>query len=446
MSTDLHPNPRLEARLRDTFDTVIPHLMDADVDIETRHADVDEGLRLETGEEVGPARRSGLLGIAAALLLVAGGAAFWSTTQRAEPSTIDPATSPSVATTTATSVASPPMAVASPMSTILAAPTESSVPCLVEGCTPVDQLPVVDGAFDFSAGPESLGTPVIHQEWIDQFGLVRCLELTSDGTACQRIEGLAGVGLVEYPSIGVEIGTTFTSISAAAYAALWGESGAGPAPTEDVTVRGHAGVRFPYGERQYVVWQEREGTLVWVTAPTAIADELMSIAEGIRTLDGPTTIPYLVVTGLGEPWDAEDNDADGVVYARIGDALCLGIGWVPDPCSRIVTRRDPDQPGMVSIAGAGPIGATAARVDVAGGESLTFETVVENGLPDARLFLGEVPAGATTFTLTWLASDGTTLAAEVLDLDIADTAIADTAIADTDIADTAIVEATTPPA
>ena len=81
------------------------------------------------------------------------------------------------------------------------------------------------------------------------------------------------------------------------------------------------------------------------------------------------------------------------------------------------------------------------RVDVAGGESLTFETVVENGLPDARLFLGEVPAGATTFTLTWLASDGTTLAAEVLDLDIADTDIADTAIADTDI-----VEATTPPA
>jgi hypothetical protein len=82
--------------------------------------------------------------------------------------------------------------VESTLSTIVSAPTGSSVPCLLEDCTPVDRLPVVDGAFDFYAGPESLGTPVVNGEMLDQFGLVRCRELTIDGTACQTLEGLAG--------------------------------------------------------------------------------------------------------------------------------------------------------------------------------------------------------------------------------------------------------------
>jgi|CXWL01.1.fsa_nt_gi hypothetical protein len=415
MSTDLHPNPRIEDRLRDAFDAVIPQLMDDLVEPGTWDRDLDGEREWDHDPAVEPRRRSGLLRIAAAVLLVGGGAAVWSASTRPEPAT-DPATAGSVDVSTVTSAASTPTEVESTVSSILTASTGSSVPCLVEDCTPVDRLSVVDGASDFYAGPESLGPPVVNQELLDQFGLVRCLELTSDGMACQRIEGLAAVDLVAYPSVGVEIGTTFTSISAADYAAKWGVSGAGVAPTEDVVVRGHPGVRFPYGERDLVVWPERDGVLVWVTAPSAMSDELLSIAEGIRTLDGPATIPYLVVTGLGSSWDASNNDAAGVVYARIGDALCLGIGWVPEPCSRIVTRQTPDGSEALQIAGAGPSGAATARVELDDGSSYDFALSDAAGITDGGVFLGEIPAVSDAFTLTWLTAGGAVLASESIDV------------------------------
>lgn len=416
MSTDLHPSPRLEARLRVAFDAVIPHLMDDQVELAMQHGERSEEPSWGHDPVVEEPHRSRLLGMAAAVLLVVGVAAVWSASTRSDPAVTDPATAASVDVSTVTSTASSPTQVESTVSTAVTSSTGSSVPCLVEDCTPLDRLPVVDGAFDFYAGPESLGTPVVDQQWLEQVGLVRCLELTADGTACQRIEGLASVSLVGYPSIGVEIGTTFTSITAADYAAKWGVSGAGPAPTADVVVRGHDGIRFPYGDRDYVVWPERDGVLAWVAAPSSMANELLPIAEGVRTIDGPTTIPFLVVTGLGSSWDASDNDSDGVVYARIGDAVCAGIGWVPDPCSRIVTRETPDGSGARQIAGIGPIGAAAARVELDDGAAYDFVLTPVQGLADEEGFLGALPAVDGSLTLSWLDTDGVVLAAERIDV------------------------------
>ncbi len=416
MSTDLHPNPRLEARLRVAFDAVIPHLMDDQVELAMEHGERSDEPSWGRDPVVEEPHRSGLLGMAAAVLLVVGAAAVWSASTRPDPAVTDPATAASVDVSTVTSTASNPTQVESAVSTAVTSPTGSSVPCLVEDCTPLDRLPVVDGAFDFYAGPESLGTPVVDQQWLEQVGLVRCLELAADGTACRRIEGLAAVSLVAYPSIGVEIGTTFTSITAADYAAKWGVSGAGPAPTTDVVVRGHEGIRFPYGEHEYVVWSEEEGVLVWVKAPSSMSDELLPIAEGVRTLDGPTTIPFLVVTGLGNAWDASDNDSDGVVYARIGDAICVGIGWVPDPCSRVVTRETPDGSGARQIAGIGPIGAVTARVELDDSSSYDFVLTAVQGIADESGFLGALPAVDGSLTLSWLDAEGAVLAAERFDV------------------------------
>lgn len=328
----------------------------------------------------------------------------------------DPATAASVDVSTVTSTTSNPTQVESAVSTAVTSPTGSSVPCLVEGCIPVDRLPVVDGAFDLLGGPESLGTPDISQDMLDQFGLVRCLELTSDETACQRIEGLAGVGPVSYTSIGVGIGTTFTSISAADYAAQWSVSGSGPATTKGVVVRGHAGIRYRYGDRDYVIWPERSGVLAWVVVPNSMSDNLLTIAEGVRTIDGPSTIPYLVVTGLGSTWDASDNDSDGVVYARIGDAICAGIGAVRDPCSRTVACETLGGSGSRQIASIGPIGAAAARVELDDGSSYDFLLTPVQGLAGEDGFLGALPASEGSLTLSWIDTDGVVLAAERIDI------------------------------
>jgi hypothetical protein len=416
MSTDLHPNPRLEERLREAFDAVIPHLMDDEVESAIEHGERSDERASGRDSVVEERRSSRLLGIAAAVLIVGGAAAVWSASTRPDLAVIDPATPASVDVPAATTAASNSTQVGRTVSTDVAPPTGSSVPCLIEDCTPVDRLPVVDGAFDFYAGPETLGTPVVDQQWLERIGLVRCLELTADGTACRRIEGLASVSLVAYPSIGVEIGTTFTSITAADYVSQWGVSGAGLAPTADVVVRGHDGIRFPYGDRDYVVWPERDGVLAWVTAPSSMSDELLRIAEGVRELDGPTTIPFLVVTGLGSAWDASDNDSDGVVYARIGDAICVGIGWVPDPCSRVVTRETPDGTGARQIAGIGPTGAVTARVELEDSSSYDFVLAAVQGLADEPGFLGALPAVDGSLTLSWLDADGAVLAAERIEM------------------------------
>ena len=146
------------------------------------------------------------------------------------------------------------------------------MPCFVEGCTQLDRLPLADGAFDLFAGPESLGDPEVDWDLLDQVGLVRCRELTADGTACQRVEGLAGIAPVVYAKHAIEVGTTYTDISAAEYAAQWSVTGSGPAPTEAVTIRGHAGVRFTYADREQLVWQERDDALAWIALPATMAD------------------------------------------------------------------------------------------------------------------------------------------------------------------------------
>ncbi len=82
MSTDLRPNPRLEERLREAFDAVIPHLMDdvaslGDLDAATNPA----GLRI-SNLPMPPERSSRALAAAAVVVALLGGAGLWAVTDR----------------------------------------------------------------------------------------------------------------------------------------------------------------------------------------------------------------------------------------------------------------------------------------------------------------------------------------------------------------------------
>jgi hypothetical protein len=191
--------------------------------------------------------------------------------------------------------------------------------------------------------------------------------------------------------------------------------GGNPDVSSGGLVRGHEAARAADESSVSLVWAEREGVLAWVQVPVAMSNELSAIAEGLRTLDGPTTMPHLIVAGLGQAWDTYDNDADGVIYARVGGARCVGIGWVPDPCSTYVTRSSLDGSATIEIAGVGPSGAATARFGLEDGSSYDFELTDVDGIADAQLFYAELPAVGQTYSVTWLSADGSELAGEWLD-------------------------------
>ena len=225
------------------------------------------------------------------------------------------------------------------------------------GCNPYVDLAVTGGASDFYVGPERLGTPQVALSLFDR--LIRCAQLDEAGTACKKLEGFAGVGVTRYPSdvtvdttdvfsadaLDVEIGTTFTDISPTAYATPRGQTGDGLGDLEKVVVRGHDAIAYSSGGSRYVVWQERPGALVWVKAASDAPDDLLAVAEEVRRIPGPTTIPWLVVVPdetRGQSYDATSNDSDTLLIGLRADGTeCVGFGYI-DPersCGGSITHQ-----------------------------------------------------------------------------------------------------------
>lgn len=425
---------RLEQRLRAACHAVIPHLTDESV-VAPRAADAGADdmavatfapvVPIASGHSTGrptgqfagrPSGRSPLVGAAAAALLVVGGAGVWALASRPEP------------TGGGVGVGSAPSSVLAPPP--VSSPTVS-VPCFDTACTPVDRLAVVAGAADIYVGPESLGAPVVDQTLLDQVGLLRCTELTADGTACQRVEGLAGmIAPVSYPTgivspdtvpapltadteSRIEIGTTFTTVTPEQYVAIWGGSGGVDATT--TTVRGHDALSYRSASHIHLVWQEQPGVLVWVAVPDERADELESIAEGVRRVSGPTTIPHVVVvTPLARAWDASNNNADGLVYAQVGGRIVVGIDYVDDNELSVVARQRPGVAGELVVGGVASTGVTQVRITAAGQAPVTVDTVTFAGRPDVRFFLANIPGGVGKVSVTWLAADATEVTTPVV--------------------------------
>jgi hypothetical protein len=408
---------QIERRVRTACQAVVPHLLDT----ELARADDDEATLTVVSLSPAPPRRARrAVAVAVGLVLVAGAGAGWLVLERA---------------TTDREVVSGPSPSAPPVVPEPAS-TVTTVPCFGDVCAAVDALAVAPGAADFYVGPLSLGEPTVHIAEFGQVGLTRCVELSADGRTCLRIEGMAGVPLVSYPTelsnlstvpgdaseqAGIEIGTTYTELAPADYAQRWGEL------RDPVTVRGHEGVRFSQGPHELVAWQEQPGVLVWVAVPAAKAGDLLPIAEGVRRLDGPATIPHVVVvTPLAEPWEATDNNANGVVYGRLGDRLCVGAGWIPEDCAPVTGRLHSS--GTVQVTGMTP-SATRVRVDIAGVDPVEVDTVAFAGAPEVRFFDTQVPGGtAGEHAVTFLAADGTELDTVRFIVTAPDVAPADTTV------------------
>jgi hypothetical protein len=283
--------------------------------------------------------------------------------------------------------------------------TTTTSPC--EFCTVT--LPLVPGVGDFYAGPESLGEPSIDMSTFAT--IVRCTELDPDATRCAAIEGMAGVGPLTYPSADgtVDVGTTWAEVTPLEYAESWGPT-QGDGPTSPTTVRGHDAIRYLDEDRPALVWQERPGVLVWVAVSANREDELTTIAENIRLMPGPDSIPWaLVVPGTGERYDASDNNGDGLLVVRDGARECFGWGYViacsDAPFSNTFMH---ELDGRRTVTGVVPPDVERVRLSFPAGNSIEVEPFAVNGI---TMHVFEVEIGdAYVIGMEWLDGDGTVVA------------------------------------
>jgi hypothetical protein len=326
---------------------------------------------------------------------------------------------------------------------------EPTVPadCPLDVCGPVpttayesgrDDLAVAPGAADYYVGPEALGQPAVDEELFES--ITRCARLSDDGSACVQIEGIAGVPLVSYGpdanvtvdtvgrpawSYDVQIGTTFAPVTPREYAAQWGATAKPPsdASLRDVTVRGHPGITYSNEQFPAVVWEERLGVLVWVTVPAERADELLTIANGVRRVPGPATIPYRVVLPGGRPYDVDNNNGDSLLVARTNGQNCFGFGWVDGCASGIAgwTFARDDQ----LVAGVVPPEVAAVRVISRAGVPTVVDPEANDHVAGIRSFVVSVPGPAT---VEWLDANGAVI--DRYELAPAATGVSETAATD----------------
>lgn len=406
--TDLLDDPTLERRLRAACSSTIPQLLERSATSDTIHSygDVDgeeSASLLDTwepdewaaGSTAPPRRRSRWPVTIAAAGVVAvgiGALAVYGGRHQPAPASNAPAVSEPAAT------ASPTVPIS----------LGTNALCDDAGCANFDPLPLAPGAATFyrSDTAATYGPEAVH---LDRFtNLTRCAELTPDGTQCARIEGIAGVGLVDYgasnESVPVEIGTTFTSINPAQYASQWGPTQGG-GTTETVVVRGHDGVRYQNELRDAVVWQEASGVLVWVAVDPSLSDQLLGIADSVQPADPaelPPTIPHrVVVAGLGDAWDAQDNDGDGVLVGVHDGTECVGFGYI-DHCGtrledRVVVRTAGD---AIRVSGSTPADVVKVRLITSPEVSAEGETVAF--APYQSRFFSLFVGTGSSLTVEWL--------------------------------------------
>lgn len=293
------------------------------------------------------------------------------------------------------------------------------------GCAGFDALVVADGISDYYVGPASLGEPRIDESHFRY--LTRCVELDTAGATCTKIEGIAGVGIVDYPSDvpvdtsvttadanDIEIGTVFTDISpeeySAGWAAEWGSSA--------IDVRGTTAIAYRTTDTTAsLIWTERPGVLVWIQAPLEREAELPAIAEGLQLVDGPETIPSrLVVAGTGEPYDASSNDGDAMIVGKRDGTECTGWAYIDD-CSNAIAdttymRTINDEPVIV---GAVPADVASVVVRPVDGEPVIASLITVEGY-ETRFFQTAVETYETT-TVEWLDPAGVITATTAVEAD-----------------------------
>ena len=298
--------------------------------------------------------------------------------------------------------------------------------CDDSGCHGWNELPVVPGASDFYIGPESLGEPIIHRNLFES--LTRCKQLDATFTNCAKLEGIAGVSLVDYPvdpsitvdtvdrselSYSIHVTTTFTDVGAVNYAHQWYRLVEGQPIMSDVTIRGHRGVTYEdhYG-LPAVTWEERQGVVVTVSVPPEMKGNLLAVAAGIRSQAGPTTIPDRVAIGDAQ-WQSVANGTDGLVVGRLGDSECVGYRRL-EQCDQSIAGRTSvrndftDGVNNSAIAGATPADVDRVRVTLDDGSTADIATKVFANYRSR--FYESAYAGRQIVKVEWIDGSGAAVA------------------------------------
>lgn len=407
MLTDDRELADLERRLRDACRATIPQLMAREATGSSGVAPTFESGTFDLVRGDPPPTRHRWLAAAAAAVLIVGAVAL-------------------IARSMDTDRAAAPGSATEPSDGQLV-PTSTGVPMLDLG-TP-DPLPVAPGVTDFYVGAEDLGEPALSLDAFER--VTRCVALSADGTTCERIEGIAHVPLATYTGVRgtgtAYIGTTFAEVEADRYAdMMWDPGDSSYAERIPVTMRGHAGLQRIDDRQSGVAWVERPGVLVWVVVTPDIADDLLTIAEGVRLVDGPATIPHrVVVPDLGTAWDATPEldpigfiaglqEGNGFVVALHDGVECFGFPTVIScgrtPADRVWSRPTAD--GGMLVLGAASSDVASVNV-VLPDDSKAGTATIGFGPYAARFFSfrlsDERYPVADPVVIEWLSADGTVL-------------------------------------
>jgi hypothetical protein len=319
--------------------------------------------------------------------------------------------------------ATPTYTVAAPTNTELDQQPAGELDCNGDVCTGFDDLPVAPGASDFYIGPESLGEPTIDLSLFET--LTRCTTLSPDAKTCTKIEGITRAPLATYavPSASIDtttqerkppligIGTVFADISAEKYVS----DSVGPSGPS-VTVRGHEAVAFSENLDAAVIWQERPGVLTWVSVPAELEPQLLEIAEGIRKIDGPKTIPSKVVVDESYPYDAIDNRGRSLVVGRAGSVECVHVrflGTCEQEIGQLTVFYAVGEQTRLEVAVGGWTPANVVTVRLAN-ETGTLGSVQTTRFfnYEGRYFDIAMTNGASPTIIEWLDADGAVVSRE----------------------------------
>ena len=163
--------------------------------------------------------------------------------------------------------------------------------------------------------------------------------------------------------------------------------------------------------------------LVWVQVPADSVDDLLTIAEGVRQVPGPDTIPWIVSISddsIGTTFHAGNNDSNSIVIGRQADGdECVGFGYIEGTCSggigdQTFIRYTDDRAQIVGAASA-----DTATVRISQNGQLLAEAATRPVVgveTDSVLFDEEVTVTGQV-TIDWVDATGQTIASTAIEVD-----------------------------
>lgn len=369
----------LETRLRnysDVLDAAIELALSHDVEL----AQPLDGEMVElSGSRTSP-RRTALVVVAAAGLLVGGSLALLSDHQPSHLPAADTA-----------SESAPETTIPSFLTSTTISPDDPSL------WNPIRVAPGTVGWYEFGDVPTDLvATLGAVESWTVDYTaqFYRCSNFTVDavGPICTGLVGGNFVAPIAFAGTG-ELGTHLGDMSTAdllwikAQGSLWGydEMTSPPLPTP-VAVGDHTGLMYSNNGMSYLVWEQAPGVHLWIRGTDVSVDDMVGLALTVRPATLPDQLPLRIVLD-GVASSGAPSEDELVIGSHPGMPMCAQVGTsngcvsIPpeSPVSGVALVVGSDGVGgaITTVAAIFPLGSTnRLRVDLAGANSITAEPVV----------------------------------------------------------------------